>query len=270
MRIALETYLKRLIVGGYEKVFEIGRVFRNEGMDRSHNPEFTMMEFYAAYKDLYDMMDYTEDMLKHIIKEIGFDLEKVKFENRNIDFSGKWERISMVDAIKKYAKIEVNDLSEEKLKDIIQSEDEELELERLSKGELIFEIFDLFVESKLINPTFITDYPIEVSPLAKKKRDGENDLVERFELFINGWEIGNAYSELNDPIEQEKRLKKQEEKHKKGSEETDRLDEDFVRALQYGMPPTGGVGIGIDRLIMLLTNSDSIKDVILFPHLKDE
>ncbi|HMA68557.1 MAG TPA: lysine--tRNA ligase [Candidatus Mcinerneyibacterium sp.] len=270
MRIALETYLKRLIVGGYEKVFEMGRVFRNEGMDRNHNPEFTMLEFYAAYHDLYDMMDFTENLIKETIKEIGIELDKLEYEDRVIDLSGNWEKLSMIDAIKKYADIDIKKYKNKELIDILKKE-EELENEDLTEGEIIFELFDVYVEPKLINPTFITDYPIDVSPLAKKKRnDNGTKFVERFELFINGWEFANAYSELNDPIEQEKRLKKQEEKFNEGKEETDRLDEDFIRALQYGMPPTGGVGIGVDRLIMLLTNSRTIKDVLFFPHMKDE
>ncbi|TYB31869.1 MAG: lysine--tRNA ligase [Candidatus Mcinerneyibacterium aminivorans] len=271
LRISLETYLKRLIVGGFEKVFEIGKVFRNEGIDRQHNPEFTLMEYYAAYNDLFDMMNYTEGMIKYLVKTIGFDSGIIEYDEREIDLSGDWERLSMKKAIEKYADIKIDDKENDKLKNIILREDEKAELDNSSRGELIYRIFELLVEDNLINPTFIIDFPIEVSPLAKKKRDAQKgDFVERFELFMNGWEIANAFSELNDPHDQRERFQKQEKKFVEGNEEAQRMDEDFIRSLEYGMPPTGGVGIGIDRLVMLFTNSKSIKDVIFFPHLKDK
>lgn len=271
LRIALETYLKRLIVGGFEKVYEIGKVFRNEGIDRKHNPEFTLMEYYAAYKDLYDMLDYTENLIKYIVQTLDYNLELVKYGENNIDFSGNWTRLSMKEAIKKYADIDVDEKSKEDLRNIIKKEDEDSKIENWKKGNLIYRIFELFVEENLIDPTFIVDFPIEVSPLAKKKRENEEgEFVERFELFINGWEIANAFSELNDPQEQRDRFQKQEKQYLDGDEEAQRMDDDFVRSLAYAMPPTGGVGIGIDRIVMLLTNSKSIKEVIFFPHLKDK
>ena len=271
LRIALETYLKRLIVGGFEKVYEIGKVFRNEGIDRQHNPEFTLMEYYAAYKDLYDMMDYTEDMIKYVVQTLDLNLKSVEYDRKKIDFSGDWDRLSLIDAIKTYADVNPKNMNENEMKEVIKKEDEKTELKNFSRGELIYRIFELYVEKELIKPTFIIDFPIEVSPLAKKKREDENEnFVERFELFINGWEVANAFSELNDPKDQRSRFEEQEKHFNEGDEEAQRMDEDFIRSLEYGMPPTGGVGIGIDRLVMLLTDSKSIKDVIFFPHLKDK
>ena len=271
LRIALETYLKRLVVGGFEKVYEIGRVFRNEGISKKHNPEFTLMEFYEAYKDLYDMMDFTEKLISHLVEKLGYEDKIVKYGDKEIDFSTPWKRISMKDAIKEIGGLDIDGKSEEELREIIKKEDEDIDLKTAGYGKLIQILFELFVEEKLINPTFVTDHPLEVSPLAKRKRDDESGLfVERFELFVNGWELANAFSELNDPIDQEERFKEQERKFAEGDDEAQRMDTDFIRALQYGMPPTGGVGIGIDRLVMLLTNAETIKDVILFPHLKDE
>ncbi len=273
IRISLETYLKRLIVGGFEKVYEINRVFRNEGISKKHNPEFTLMEFYEAYKDLYDMMDFTEKLFLNIVDSLGFADRKVTYGDKTIDFNTPWRRLSMVDSIKEYANIDVMAKTDDELKAILIKHDkeEEPEIKKMARGKLIQELFEAFVEQHLMNPTFITDHPLEVSPLAKKKRGDETGLfVERFELFVNTWELANAFSELNDPIDQEERFSKQEEAFKAGNEEAQRMDEDFIRALQYGLPPTGGCGIGIDRLVMLLTDAPTIKDVILFPHLKDE
>ncbi len=273
IRISLETYLKRCMVGGFEKVYEINRVFRNEGISKRHNPEFTLMEFYEAYKDLYDMMDYTERLVLHVVDALGIPERKVEYNGRTIDFNTPWRRLSMVDAIKEYASIDVMAKNDDELKAILIKKDkeEEPEIKKMHRGKLIQELFEAFVEEHLVNPVFITDHPLEVSPLAKKKRGDTTGLfVERFELFMNGWELANAFSELNDPIDQEERFAKQEEAFKAGNEEAQRMDEDFIRALQYGLPPAGGCGIGIDRLVMLLTNALTIKDVILFPHLKDE
>ncbi|MBI1858504.1 MAG: lysine--tRNA ligase [Candidatus Melainabacteria bacterium] len=244
LRIATELHLKRLIVGGYEKVYEIGRVFRNEGISTKHNPEFTSLELYEAYTDYNDMMDLTEDLIKTICQKICETLQ-MKYQEKIIDFEKPWRRISMLDLIKEHTK---KDLSS-------------------STGETIITTFDNEVESKLIQPTFVIDYPLEVSPLAKKHRKTKG-LVERFELYINGWEIANAFSELSDPLDQRQRLEEQSKKKALGDHEAHPLDIDFITALEYGLPPTGGLGIGIDRLIMLLTNSASIRDVIAFPTMK--
>lgn len=266
MRIALELHLKRLIVGGMERVYEIGRVFRNEGISTKHNPEFTMMELYQAYADYHDMMKLTEEMIAFIAEKC-LGTTKITYQGTEIDLTPPWNRITMVDAVKKYAGVDFNEIKSDeeareaakKLK-IAVSKD-------ATKGSVLNEIFEETVEPHLIQPTFIMDYPIEVSPLAKRKSDDPN-FTYRFEAFIVCRELANAFSELNDPIDQKERFMKQVEQREKGDEEAHMMDEDFVRALEYGMPPTGGLGIGVDRLIMLLTDSASIRDVILFPTLR--
>ncbi|HHH84460.1 MAG TPA: lysine--tRNA ligase, partial [Firmicutes bacterium] len=271
LRISLETYLKRLVVGGLEKVFEIGRVFRNEGLSKRHNPEFTLMEFYAAYHDLYDMMDFTRDLVLACVDGMGYRDRKVTYGDKVIDFNLPWKSLSMVDAIREYTGLDVLSMEEKALRSKLKEFNPELDVDKMGQGKLIQEIFEATVEEYLVNPTFITDHPLEISPLAKKKRGDETGLfVERFELFINGWEMANAFSELNDPMDQEERFRSQEANFKAGDEEAQRLDEDFIRALQYGLPPAGGVGVGVDRLVMLLTDAETIKDVIPFPLLKDE
>ena len=266
LRISLELYLKRLIVGGLEKVYEIGRVFRNEGVDTRHNPEFTLMELYQAYTDYNGMMDLTERMFRHIAKEVTGS-EQVKYGEHVIDFSKSFERITMVDAVKKYAEVdwnEVKDTAEAKaIADKLHVEYED----RHEKGDILSLIFEEYVEEHLIQPTFVMDHPIEISPLTKKKPDNP-DYVERFEMFINGWEMCNAYSELNDPIDQRERFKAQEALLAQGDDEANTTDEDFLNALEIGMPPTGGIGYGIDRLAMIMTDSPAISDVILFPTMK--
>ena len=266
LRISLELYLKRLIVGGLEKVYEIGRVFRNEGVDTRHNPEFTLMELYQAYTDYNGMMDLTERMFRHIAKEVTGS-EQVKYGEHVIDFSKPFERITMVDAVKKYAEVdwnEVKDTAEAKaIADKLHVEYED----RHEKGDILSLIFEEYVEEHLIQPTFVMDHPIEISPLTKKKPDNP-DYVERFEMFINGWEMCNAYSELNDPIDQRERFKAQEALLAQGDDEANTTDEDFLNALEIGMPPTGGIGYGIDRLAMIMTDSPAIRDVILFPTMK--
>lgn len=244
LRIATELHLKRLVVGGFEKVYELGRVFRNEGISTKHNPEFTSIELYEAYADYNDMMDLTEDLIKNICLKVNGKLQ-IEYRGKIIDFEKPWTRVSMLDLIKEYAKIDLSN----------------------SPGEKIIEVFEEKVESKLIQPVFVTDFPLEVSPLAKKHRS-KNGLVERFELYINGWELANSFSELTDPLDQRKRLEEQAKKKAAGDHEAHPLDIDFITALEYGLPPTGGLGIGIDRLIMILTNSASIRDVIAFPTMK--
>jgi lysyl-tRNA synthetase class 2 len=271
LRISLETYLKRLMVGGLEKVFEIGRVFRNEGISKRHNPEFTLMEYYAAYQDLYDQMEFTRELILACVDGMGYEDRKVAYGDKTIDFNLPWKTMSMTDAIKEYTGTDVLSSSVDELHRYLKKCNPELDAGKMNQGKLIQEIFEATVEEHLIDPTFITDHPLEISPLAKKKRGDDTGLfVERFELFINGWEMANAFSELNDPQDQEERFKSQEENFRAGDEEAQRLDEDFIRALQYGLPPSGGVGIGIDRLVMLLTDAETIKDVIPFPLLKDE
>ena len=266
LRISLELYLKRLIVGGLEKVYEIGRVFRNEGMDTRHNPEFTLMELYQAYTDYNGMMDLTERMFRLIAKEVTGS-EQVTYGEHVIDFSKPFERITMIDAVKKYADVdwnEVKDLAEAReIADKLHVEYED----RHGKGDILNLIFEEYVEEHLIQPVFVMDHPVEISPLTKKK-PGNPEYVERFEMFINGWEMCNAYSELNDPIDQRERFKAQEALLAKGDEEANTTDEDFLNALEIGMPPTGGIGYGIDRLAMIMTNAPSIRDVILFPTMK--
>lgn len=266
MRIATELHLKRLIVGGMERVYEMGRIFRNEGMDVRHNPEFTTIEIYQAYADYHDMMDLTEALIKNAAKAIDKG-DKITYGGVEIDLS-HFERITMIDSIKKYAGIDFNEIrTDEEAQKIAKDMGIELEPAKSTRGDIISLVFEEKVEENLVQPTFITDYPVEISPLAKRKPD-QPELTERFELFITGREIGNAFSELNDPIDQRERFKAQVALRDAGDDEASMMDEDFLTALEYGMPPTGGVGIGIDRLVMLLTDSASIRDVLLFPTMK--
>ena len=266
LRISLELYLKRLIVGGLEKVYEIGRVFRNEGVDTRHNPEFTLMELYQAYTDYYGMMDLTESMFKYLAEKVcGSSV--ITYNGIEIDFGKPFERITMVDCIKKYAGIDFDEVkTDEEAKALAREKHIEFE-ERHTKGDIVNLFFEEFCEKNLIQPTFVMDHPLAISPLTKKKPD-DPEKVERFELFINTWEMCNAYSELNDPIDQRERFAKQEEAFANGDEEANHTDEDFLNALAVGMPPTGGIGYGIDRLVMLLTDSPAIRDVLLFPTMK--
>jgi len=265
MRIALELHLKRLIVGGLEKVYEIGRVFRNEGISTRHNPEFTMMELYQAYADYNDMMDLTEDMIASIAQEV-LGTTKINYQGTEIDLTPPWTRLTMHEAVKKYTGLDLKNVSDEEARKMAAQIGIQVAKDA-TKGTVLNEIFETKVEEHLIQPTFIMDYPIEISPLAKKRED-DPSLTYRFELFIVAREHANAFSELNDPLDQRERFLKQMEQRAKGDEEAQMLDEDFVRALEVGMPPTGGLGIGVDRLIMLLTDSPSIRDVILFPTLR--
>ena len=266
LRISLELYLKRLIVGGLERVFEIGRVFRNEGVDTRHNPEFTLMELYQAYTDYEGMMELTESMYRYLAEKVCGSAV-ITYNGIEIDLSKPFERITMIDAVKKYANIDFNEIkTDEEAKKLADEHHIEYEAHH-KKGDIISLFFEEFCEDKLVQPTFVMDHPIEISPLTKKKPDNP-ELAERFELFINGWEMCNAYSELNDPIDQRERFKAQEEAFAAGDEEANHTDEDFLNALSIGMPPTGGIGYGIDRLVMLLTDSPAIRDVILFPTLK--
>jgi lysyl-tRNA synthetase class 2 len=266
MRVAPELYLKRLIVGGFEKVYEIGRAFRNEGISFKHNPEYTMLELYWAYVDYEAIMRLMEELVASIVMETCGTLE-IEYQGQKINFKTPWQRLSLLDALKKYAGEDL-DKPEAEIRAIAKKRGIE-GVEKLSRGKLINELYDQFVESHLIQPTFIIDYPLETSPLAKKKRDNPK-LVERFEVIVAGMEIANAFSELNDPIDQRGRFEEQVKAKKAGDAETESMDEDYLRALEYGMPPTGGLGIGIDRLVMLLTNSHSIRDVIFFPHMRTE
>ena len=266
MRISLELYLKRLIVGGLERVYEIGRVFRNEGLDTRHNPEFTLMELYQAYTDYYGMMDLTEDMFRTVAQEV-LGTTTFKYGELELDFGKPFERITMIDAVKKYAGVDFDAInSDEEAKAIAKEKHVEFE-DHHKKGDILNLFFEEFVEEHLTQPTFVMDHPIEISPLTKKKPDKEG-YVERFELFINGWEMCNAYSELNDPIDQRERFKAQDALADMGDEEANHTDEDFLNALEIGMAPTGGIGYGIDRLVMLLTDSPAIRDVLLFPTMK--
>ncbi|MEE9430508.1 MAG: lysine--tRNA ligase [Melioribacteraceae bacterium] len=267
LRIADELYLKRLIVGGFERVYEIAKDFRNEGMDKSHNPEFTMMELYIAYKDYEWMMKFVEEMIFHIAKEV-MGKTKIMIEGTEIDFAPPWNRVSMIDELKKETGIDVLTISKEDLAADVKKRGAKLSGGE-SKGKLIDELFSITVEPKLIQPTYVTDYPVELSPLAKKHRTKEG-VVERFEGFVMGREICNAFSELNDPIDQKERFMEQVRFGEEGDEEAHQIDDDYIRALEFGMPPTAGLGIGIDRLVMLLTNQSSIKDVILFPQMRHE
>ena len=266
LRISLELYLKRLIVGGLERVYEIGRVFRNEGLDTRHNPEFTLMELYQAYTDYNGMMDLTENMYRHVAQEV-LGTTKIVYNGIEMDLGKPFERITMVDAVKKYAGVDWNEIHT--LEDARKAADEHhVEYEEMhKKGDILNLFFEEFVEHHLIQPTFVMDHPIEISPLTKKKPENP-EYVERFEMFMNGWEMCNAYSELNDPIDQRERFKAQEEMLAQGNEEANTTDEDFLNALEIGMPPTGGIGYGIDRLCMLLTDSQAIRDVLLFPSMK--
>ena len=266
LRISLELYLKRLIVGGMERVYEIGRVFRNEGLDTRHNPEFTLMELYQAYTDYHGMMDLTENLYRYIAKEVTGS-EVLTYGEHTMDLSKPFERITMVDAVKKYANVDFNEVADtaaaKKLADEHHIEYED----RHEKGDILNLFFEEYVEEHLIQPIFIMDHPIEISPLTKKKPDNP-DYVERFEFFMNGWEMANAYSELNDPIDQRERFEAQEKAFEAGDDEANHTDEDFLNALSIGMPPTGGIGFGIDRMVMMMTNSPAIRDVLLFPTMK--
>jgi lysyl-tRNA synthetase class 2 len=267
LRIADELYLKRLVVGGFDGVYEISKDFRNEGMDRSHNPEFTMLELYVAYKDYNWMMNLVEELFEQICKSV-FGTSEFTYEKYEINFSRPWNRISYVEAIKKKIGLDIIEASEDELKRI--AKDAKIEIEGLSgKAKVIDEIFCQVVEPELIQPTFVVDYPIILSPLAKKHRNKEG-LVERFEAYVGGKEICNAFSELNDPIDQRNRFEEQVKMRETGDEEAHPIDEDYLRSMEYGMPPMAGLGIGIDRLVMLLTNQSSIRDVIFFPQMKPQ
>ena len=266
LRISLELYLKRLIVGGLEKVYEIGRVFRNEGLDTRHNPEFTLMELYQAYTDYNGMMDLTENLYRHVAQEV-LGTTRIVYNGIEMDLGKPFERITMVDAVKKYSGVDWNEVETlEQARELAKEHNIEFE-ERHKKGDILNLFFEEFVEEHLVQPTFVMDHPIEISPLTKKKPENP-DYVERFEFFMNGWEMANAYSELNDPIDQRERFKAQEEQLAQGDEEANTTDEDFLNALEIGMPPTGGIGFGIDRMCMLLTDSAAIRDVLLFPTMK--
>ncbi len=268
LRIALELNLKRLIVGGFGKVYEIGRVFRNEGMDIRHNPEFTMLELYAAYQDYQDMMDITEELFSKTAMEV-LGTTKINYQGKEIDLAPGWRRITMIDSIKEVTGIDFNQIQtdEEAVKLAKEKGIEIPDKTKETRGDVISLFFDEYVEKTLIQPTFIYDYPVEISPLAKKSVKDKR-MTERFEVFIDGREYGNAFSELNDPIDQYERFKKQVEAREAGDEEAGMMDEDYIQALEIGLPPTGGLGIGIDRFVMLLTNSSSIRDVLLFPTMK--
>ena len=268
LRISLELYLKRLIVGGLERVYEIGRVFRNEGLDTRHNPEFTLMELYQAYTDYYGMMDLTENMFRHVAQEV-LGTTKIVYKGVEMDLGKPFERITMVDAVKKYSGVDWNEIQTlDDARAIAKEKGVEFE-ERHKKGDILNLFFEEFVEEHLIQPTFVMDHPVDISPLTKRKPSNP-EYVERFEMFMNGWEMCNAYSELNDPIDQRERFKAQEEALAAGDEEANTTDEDFLNALEIGMPPTGGIGYGIDRLCMLLTDSAAIRDVLLFPTMKSQ
>ena len=266
LRISLELYLKRLIVGGMERVYEIGRVFRNEGLDTRHNPEFTLMELYQAYTDYKGMMDLTENMYRHVAQEV-LGTTKIVYKGVEMDLGKPFERITMVDAVKKYAGVDWNEVHTlEEARALADKHHVEYE-DRHKKGDILSLFFEEFAEEHLIQPTFVMDHPIEISPLTKKKPENP-EYVERFEFFMNGWEMANAYSELNDPLDQRERFKAQEELLAQGDEEANTTDEDFLNALEIGMPPTGGIGFGIDRMCMLLTGAEAIRDVLLFPTMK--
>lgn len=266
LRISLELYLKRLIVGGLERVYEIGRVFRNEGLDTRHNPEFTLMELYQAYTDYHGMMDLTEHLYRHVAQTV-LGTTKITYNGIEMDLGKPFERITMLDAVKKYSGVDFNEINTlDEARAVAKEHNIEYE-ERHKKGDILNLFFEEYVEEHLVQPTFVMDHPIEISPLTKKKPEN-SEYVERFELFMNGWEMANAYSELNDPIDQRERFKAQEEQLAQGNEEANTTDEDFLRALEIGMPPTGGIGFGIDRMCMLLTDSPAIRDVLLFPTMK--
>ena len=266
LRISLELYLKRLIVGGMERVYEIGRVFRNEGLDTRHNPEFTLMELYQADTDYHGMMDLTEELFRYVAKEVN-GTEVLTYGEHTLDLSKPFERITMVDAVKKYANVDFNEVPDTEAAKKLADEHHIAYEERHQKGDILNLFFEEYVEEHLIQPTFVMDHPIEISPLTKKKPE-DPAYVERFEMFMNGWEMCNAYSELNDPIDQRKRFEAQEEAFAAGDDEANHTDEDFLNALSIGMPPTGGIGYGIDRMVMIMTNSPAIRDVLLFPTMK--
>ena len=266
LRISLELYLKRLIVGGLERVYEIGRVFRNEGLDTRHNPEFTLMELYQAYTDYHGMMDLTENLYRHVAQEV-LGTTKIVYNGIEMDLGKPFERITMLDAVKKYAGVDFSEIkTDEEAKALAKEKGIEFEA-RHKRGDILNLFFEEFVEHHLIQPTFLMDHPVEISPLTKRKPENP-DYVERFEFFMNGWEMANAYSELNDPIDQRERFKAQEELLAQGDDEANTTDEDFMTALEYGMAPTGGIGFGIDRMVMLMTDSAAIRDVLLFPTMK--
>ena len=266
LRISLELYLKRLIVGGLERVYEIGRVFRNEGLDTRHNPEFTLMELYQAYTDYHGMMDLTENLYRFVAQEV-LGTTKIVYNGIEMDLGKPFERITMVDAVKKYSGVDFNEIHTlEEARAVAKEKNIAFE-ERHKKGDILNLFFEEFVEEHLLQPTFVMDHPVEISPLTKKKPENP-DYVERFEFFMNGWEMANAYSELNDPIDQRARFAAQEEAFAAGDEEANHTDEDFLNALSIGMPPTGGIGFGIDRMVMMMTNSPAIRDVLLFPTMK--
>ena len=266
LRISLELYLKRLIVGGMERVYEIGRVFRNEGLDTRHNPEFTLMELYQAYTDYHGMMDLTENLYRFVAQEV-LGTTQIVYKGIPMDLGKPFERITMVDAVKKYAGVDWNEVETlEQARELAKEHNVEFE-ERYKKGDILNLFFEEFVEEHLLQPTFVMDHPVEISPLTKKKPENP-EYVERFEFFMNGWEMANAYSELNDPIDQRERFKAQEELLAQGDDEANTTDEDFMNALEIGMPPTGGIGFGIDRMCMLLTGAEAIRDVLLFPTMK--
>ena len=268
LRIALELNLKRLIVGGFDKVYEMGRVFRNEGMDIRHNPEFTMLELYASYQDYHDMMDITEEIFSRTAKEV-LGTTKINYQGQDIDLAPGWKRISMIDAVKEVTGIDFNEINtdEEAVQLAKERKIEIPDKTKETRGDVISLFFDEYVEKTLIQPTFIYDYPVEISPLAKKCPNDKR-MTERFEVFIGGREYGNAFSELNDPIDQYERFKKQVEAREAGDEEAGMMDDDYIQALEIGLPPTGGLGIGVDRFVMLLTNCSSIRDALLFPTMK--
>ncbi len=267
LRISNELYLKRLIIGGFERVYEFSRNFRNEGIDRTHNPEFTLLEIYQTYADYNDMMAITESLFATVAEEVTGS-STISYQGQEVDLSPPWRRMTLLDSIENYADVQVKDASDEELRGICKGLRIEAEPDA-ARGQLIDEIFDAKVQHHLVQPTFITDYPIEMSPLAKRHREVPG-LTERFEPFICGWEAANAFSELNDPIDQRERFEHQMSLREKGDDEAQVLDEDFLRAMEYGMPPTGGMGFGVDRLVMLLTDAPSIRDVILFPHMRPE
>lgn len=264
LSISPELHLKRLLVGGFEKVYTIGKNFRNEGVDKTHNPEFTMMELYWAYKDYADIMKLTENIISTLAKKVTGST-KVKYQGEEIDFKTPWTRITMKDSLKKFAKLNVENLSDQEIKKLLK--EHEIELPEYNRGWAINYLFEELVENKLVQPTFVTDYPRETTPLCKVKRNNP-ELIERFELFINGWEIANAYSELNNPLIQKKLLEEQERERKSGNQEANPMDEDFIKAIEIGMPPAGGLGIGMDRVVMLLTNANSLREVIAFPTMR--
>ncbi len=266
LRISLELYLKRLIVGGLEKVYEIGRVFRNEGLDTRHNPEFTLMELYQAYTDYHGMMDLTENLFRHVAQDV-LGTTTIVYNGIEMDLGKPFARITMVDAVKQYAGVDFREIHDTEAAKAIAKEKGVAFEPHHKKGDILNLFFEEFVEEHLVQPTFVMDHPIEISPLTKKKPD-DPEYVERFEFFMNGWEMANAYSELNDPIDQRERFKAQEELLAQGDEEANTTDEDFLNALEIGMPPTGGIGFGIDRMVMLLTDSQAIRDVLLFPTMK--